>query len=225
MGSLTQVDKLIVPQALRFPQGFISGHPRVDAFIAQRMKALVAQGLAPAPGSKKIYVSRAKMPPNAPVARLLLEDVIDTNLRAEGYRIVYPEQMSFADQLRLYADADQLIFAEGSAFHVYVLVAQTRQKVFNVWRRKVMHPVFEKQLSSFQGPSLEGTSHVREMFMRRDAPNVRARAMSVLDFAGLGHDLVEAGFISGAHWRVPSEAEIEAAKAQLAEVFDLDRPS
>ncbi len=87
-----------------------------------------------------------------------------------------------------------------------------------------MHTVFEKQIASFEGPALEGTSHVREMYMRRDAPNVLARALSVLDFEALGRDLVQAGFITGTHWRVPGDAEIAAAKKEVSDVFDVDTP-
>ncbi len=219
---LTQVDKLIVPQAIRFPQGFISGHPRVQSFFGKRIERLMQENSSPA--YEKIYVSRAAMPRDAPVARLLLEDIIESNLRAEGYQIIYPEQLSFPDQLRLYTNAEKLIFSEGSAFHVYVLAAKSSQKIYNVWRRKVMHPVFGKQISSFEGPALEGTSHVREMYTRRDAPTVLARALSVVDIAALGRELMQAGFIDGTHWRVPDDSEVASAKNEVRDVYDIDTP-
>lgn len=217
----TRVERLIVPGAVRFAQGYLSGAGPNRAFFRSRVDAL---GPAQTPLPKRVFLSRSALPRADAQARFVLEGVFDENLAAEGFAVIHPETMPIRDQLRLYRDADDLVFAEGSAFHLYILAARAGQRVFNLWRRKRKHPVFARQLDSFGGPPLLGDSHVQKMFMRRDAPNVPARALSLVDFAALGADLESHGLITGRHWRIPSPAQIQRDVTEQAPEFDIQNP-
>ncbi|MEX5727218.1 hypothetical protein Ga0609869_000571 [Rhodovulum iodosum] len=217
----TRVERLIVPRAMRFPQGYLSGEGPNRAFFRDRVDAL---GPPEAPQPKRVFLSRSALPREDQQARFVLEKAFDDNLAAEGWTVVHPQTMPIRDQLRLYRDADDLIFAEGSAFHLYVLAARSGQRVFNLWRRKRRHPVFARQLDSFAGLPLLGESHVTHMFMRRDAPNMPARALSLVDFAALGADLESHGLITGRKWRVPTKAQIRRDIAEQSREFDTAHP-
>lgn len=210
-----QVDDLLVPQTLSFPLGALQGHPLNRAFFAARIAAL------PAPASAlpdRIFVSRSRLARNA--ARFVLEEEIDANFRAQGYTVIHPQDLPVAEQLRLYANASHLVFSEGSAIHLYVLAARPGQKIYFIWRRQVMHPIFARQLASFGAGPLEGENHVLSPLFHRRFPGDRARAASLVDFAALGADLAARGYVDGTRWRVPGREKIQRCLQDLDDVFD-----
>lgn len=216
----TQVDSLLLPQALRFPLGVIRGHPLNRAFfaaVADRLPADATSDAAPCPD--KIFVSRAGLPLAA--ARFVLEDALDANFAAQGYHVIHPEELSVSEQIRLYRGASTLVFSEGSAVHLYALLARPEQQVYFIWRRPMMHPIFNRQLDSFGGGPLQGDNHVLAMLPRRKFPNVMARSSSLLDFAALGQDLAERGFINASLWHSPSPKSLHRSLRQLRRQFDI----
>ncbi len=87
------------------------------------MRHLLASSAAPTPGAGeaveggKVYVSRSGLPIN--LGRLIGDVVLDPLLAAAGYRVFHPECCSIVEQIRVYAQAKDLIFMDGSS--VYVL--------------------------------------------------------------------------------------------------------
>lgn len=220
---ISQYERIIVPAALRFAPGYMKGGSMVRSFFHQRTQT---PALTDKATPKRLFVSRSQFRLNAAQnkACFVCETKIDELMQAEGYTVFYPEQHSPEEQFRHYNNADELVFAEGSSFHVYVLTARPGQKVYCLWRRKTMHPVFENQLKSFSGERLRGATQVKKMYYRRDAPTVIPWALSELDFDGLRDDLIREGMISGTAWASPEPKEIEAELAHHRNVYDLEHP-
>lgn len=218
----TQVETLLLPQALRFPLGVVRGHPLNRVFFAEAAQRAAAQQQSspPQPGPDKIFVSRAALPLAAP--RFVLEEALDANFAALGYRVIHPETLSVSDQMHLYGGASHLVFSEGSALHLYALMARPDQRVYFIWRRQVMHPIFNRQLNSFGAAPLLGGNHVLAMLPRRKFPTVMARASSLLDFAALGQDLVARDFINADDpWPSPSPRALKRGLRRLRAKFDI----
>jgi Glycosyl transferase family 2/Glycosyltransferase 61/Methyltransferase domain len=76
------------------------------------MDELVMRRLGPMHGEGTLYVSRA-----AQHARMAGEAYLEERLRASGVTVMRPELFSLEEQLRAYAGAERLIFAQGSAVH------------------------------------------------------------------------------------------------------------
>ena len=203
----TQFECLAVPSQLSvLGKGYVYGHP----FIRQMFSRFArADGERP----KKIYVSRRKL--SGYYGSIICEDVIEDNLRSEGYEIIYPEMLPLDEQLSIYHSAEKLIFADGSAIHLYAFMARPAQKVFVVWRREVTQG-FGMQIKTFDGPDLQGSPCVRTHFVPiKDGEN-KVRAAAVLDFERLGAQLKEAGFIEGHRWHSPTDAQTQKEVSALA---------
>ncbi|MEY8842758.1 glycosyltransferase 61 family protein [Cribrihabitans sp. XS_ASV171] len=213
----TRIERLFVPASFRFPAGFVAGHALMRDFAARR----VTRARANRPkGPEKLFVSRAALAREG--ARFVLESDIDRNMRSQGYTVLHPEKFGPAEQLRHYADADKLVFSEGSALHLYALAARPDQEVFIIWRRKTVFPVFERQITSFGGPVPVGRNHVMETLFHRRYPGANARAQCLLDFEGLGRDLAAQGFIEANGWTSPSRESLEQELAALSDAFDTE---
>lgn len=210
-----RVERLVVPGQL-VGDGLgasVGGHPRFRAFMG-RLKAAVA----PHPDGRDVYVSRAGLP--ADHGGILLEAAIEDNFARQGYAIVRPETLALDAQIALYRGARRLVFAEGSALHLYALVAEASQQVAIVYRRPSRHRKMEDQVAIFAGRRPVALEHVRgHVTWVGGAGNrkiARQNAYSVLDLAGLGAALAAAGFLDAAAWRVPSaDAERAAVAAQI----------
>ena len=61
---------------------------------------------------KKIYLSRRK----SEFSRLINEEKIESLFRASGFDIVYPEEMSFQEQIKLFTNAEMVAGVSGGAF-------------------------------------------------------------------------------------------------------------
>lgn len=223
VASRTRFERVIVPEAIRFGPGYMKGGPVVRSFFHARTRA---PNLLDPSTPSRLFVSRAALRSDMKrnKSNFVCEGALDDLLKAEGYSVFYPEQHSPAEQFRFYNNAEKLIFAEGSAFHAFVLTAKPEQVVYCLWRRKTMFPVFQEQLMSFSGQRLRGTSVVRQMFCRKDAPGNIPWALSELDFDALRDDLVAEGMISGTAWVSPSAADLAASRESFAEIYDLDAP-
>ncbi|MFM7464334.1 MAG: glycosyltransferase 61 family protein [Cyanobium sp.] len=78
--------------------------------------AEVAPGPSIACPSKKVYVSRSSLPTG--LGRLMGDVVLDPLLAEAGYRVFHPERCSTAEQIRLYSQANDLIFMDGSSIYL-----------------------------------------------------------------------------------------------------------
>lgn len=207
--SVTRVEALVVPDALVQPKiGYVFGHPLVRN-VMRPLGALRGEG------HRRLYVSKSKM---AKEAGIICECQIELNLSAEGYLVIHPEKLSIEDQLRAYNDATELVFAEGSALHLYALIARPDQKVFII-RRRSMNMVFDWQIASFGGQVIYSPPLVKSLWVPESDDRNRPHAQAVLDFTALRNLLLTEGFIFGPSWPEPSAAEIACDIEARQEVF------
>ncbi|MDX8350074.1 glycosyltransferase 61 family protein [Cognatiyoonia sp. IB215446] len=148
----------------------------------------------------KLYVSRSGL--GAGAGRYACEDYLEELLTVEGYQIYHPEKDDLPTQIAAYQKAEHLIFAEGSALHLFAMVRQPSQKVSVIQRRAALPPLIQVQMNDRPGPDVLEINAIREIFW----PPIRADHMSVclLDFSQLGATLAAGGFISGRNgWQNP----------------------
>jgi hypothetical protein len=197
----TEFETLAVPQQLvQNGSGYMFGHP----MIASMCKRLRLSGGA---GAKKVYVSRSKISKYA--GGILGDYLIDQYLEDAGYKIVYPETMSIRDQLATYSEAEQLIFTEGSALHLYALVANPTQRAFMIHRRVNTGLPFDWQIRSFGGPKLQGDPFVEKLWVpQHQAPNA-AQAKAIINFGALSQQLHDYGFVASPPWPQPNTENLE----------------
>lgn len=88
-----------------------SRHLQVTRRIAESLVDLDALGKE----SRAVYLSRTKL--RKAVRSYSIEEPIEAFCAASGCRIVYPERMSLAEQVRLFNSADVFAGFVGSAFH------------------------------------------------------------------------------------------------------------
>lgn len=185
------VEEILVPQQVE-KNGMVYGHPVMKELLLPLR--LINDG-----GGKKIYVSRARL--NLNDGGFFCEDLIEKYLIDDGYRVIYPEKMTIQQQLAAYNSAEKIIFAEGSALHLYALVARPEQHVFVVWRRKVATH-FEWQINTFGGSKkIYGALCIKEIYV---PPSGEVCARAVIDFEKLSEELYERNFISSKKWNALS---------------------
>lgn len=120
--------------------------------------------------------------------------------------------MPLRQQIETYNEADHIIFAEGSAMHLYALLAQSTQRIFVIWRRR-LHPGFGWQFATFGGPPVHGMPCIRRLWIP-DGAEVRGRAE--LDFMQLRNQLMSVGMIRGTNWPNPAAADFMAELDRLS---------
>ncbi|SEQ53465.1 glycosyltransferase 61 family protein [Sphingobium sp. YR768] len=196
----TQFELLAVPsQICDVPTGYANGHPMVRRLF----DPLKSQ---PLDGPEKIYVSRSKLGHSK--GGFFLEENIEANLIAEGYEIVHPQELSIAEQFRLYRSAKKIVAAEGSPVHLMSYACEPDQDIFVIWRRGV-HSIYLRLMESFGGPDIKNPSCIDRLIYPNDGSDY-LKARSVIDFAKLRDLLVNRGFISGERWSSPQGDMLEA---------------
>lgn len=68
-----------------------------------------------------LYLSKSKLGPGS-VHKIVNETEIENELQNHGVEVCYPEELHFADQLRLFATRSLVIGFNGSAFHTHTFV-------------------------------------------------------------------------------------------------------
>lgn len=152
----------------------------------------------------RLYVTRSGLGPAA--GRYACEDHLETLLAAEGYRIFAPEAHSIAEQVAAFQRAGKLIFAEGSALHLFALLRRPGQISAVIHRREALPEVMVTQMADRPGQPTLAINAVREVWW----PPQRGDhlGLSVLDFADLGQALRDAGLIDGRGWTPPTADEV-----------------
>lgn len=116
----------VFPQAEHLVVGPQPGYlDALDALSARRLPDVTRD-------LDHVYVSRAGMGPG----KLGGEDYLEQRLIAAGVTVIRPETLPLSEQLRFYARARMLIFAEGSAVHGRQLLGRIDQHIAVVSRRK-----------------------------------------------------------------------------------------
>ena len=154
-----------------------------------------------------VYVTRTALGPEA--GRFACEDHLETLLAQQGYQIFVPEQHSIAEQVAMFQRAGRLIFAEGSAVHLFSLVRRPGQISAVIHRRPELPAVMLAQMADRAGEPTRAVNVIADVFW----PPRRGDhlGLSVLDFAALGRELAAMGLIDAQGWLAPSEAMVQAS--------------
>ena len=99
----------------------------------------------------RVYVSRSRLGPQ--FEQYLEEPTLEAALVAEGYHVIHPETLSMREQIEVYQRAGKLIFADGSAVHLWSLFAKPGQSAAIILRRP-WHPIFRRWFKSFDRADL-----------------------------------------------------------------------
>ncbi len=125
--TVTECERLVLPADIcnlafrRCASGFF-----LDWLAANRPQHDLAQ-------TERIYVSRSGL--GLHHGQYLQETTLEAALARQGYRIFHPEAHPIRDQIATYAAARQLIFADGSAAHLWSLHARPGQAAAVILRR------------------------------------------------------------------------------------------
>ncbi len=195
------VEQLVVPDQLMAyaPRAdhLMAGHPVYQQFVRDQ----VSRVLAPLPDEPtgRIYVSRGKMPISK--GFFFREDLLEANLVQEGYRVIYPELLSMAEQLRLYRHASHVVLGTGTAAHVVALAMSGSQQVMLLARGKESDPVFLAQMHGM-GAEAREVNAVDGVFRPAEGPGRKPRVnahrtVTALRLAEVWAALREAGFVAG----------------------------
>ncbi len=175
----------------------------------------------PADPKMKLYVTRSGLGPDA--GRYACEDHLERLLAAEGYRIFSPEAHSIEEQVKTFQRAGKLVFAEGSALHLFALLRQPDQISAVLHRREVLPQAIATQMQDRAGRPTRAINAVTATWW----PPQRGDhlGLAVLDFDLLHRGLKDAGLIIGTRWKAPTQAEVQASlRAGLAPGEDVMSP-
>ena len=175
--------------------------------MTERMREWIAFRLpttGPVTKDRKVYFTRSRL--GVSVGRFCNEDLLEQLLLADGYEIVAPETLSLNRQVAIMQDAETMIFAEGSALHLYGLVQRPEQNVCVIQRRHELPSLIKSQL--LDGPSKVNFVEVISSILWPPKPGDNI-SIAQLDFEKLRDALVDAGCLSpDAAWRSPRSDEI-----------------
>jgi hypothetical protein len=125
-------EPVVVERLLVRAQGSNLGGGPAPAYldVLDRLSAWCADGAEPG-SPRKLYVSRSAQATGC----LLGERVLEAAMVDNGFTVFRPEQHPVARQMRAYAQADVVVFAEGSACHGVELMGRTLKAVVLLNRR------------------------------------------------------------------------------------------
>lgn len=183
-------DRIVTPSvqtriaALAVPDATVRIRHSVNRALLDTAGRLRAAFGASSHGEKrgwKIYVSRTLLPRKC----LIGEDYIEQLMQANGYELLYPELIGFADQVRLFAQADIVIGCGGSALH---------NILFSEPDVSVVHIAREAEINSnyFLFDKLRGV----EATYLAAAPGAAGEPPFLLDLPLIANTLAAQGFVS-----------------------------
>ncbi len=206
--------KLFVPSQLFGLGKYLDSHPEFITFFHQ-LRSKKRSG-----GSKfdKVYVSRANYPLHH--GSLICEKHLEDNLRQQEYEIVHPERLSIEEQIAIYTNSDTLLFSEGSALHLFAMVAHKHQKVGIICRRWSAQQ-FVNQINSFCGLNAKTFQNVTDYILPQDHHHPIANSAAVINFENLKADLVKAGFVNkDSPWYSPTKKHFDEEIKIYASAFE-----
>ena len=210
----TRVEELVVPG-----QGFgigplIGGAAQFRHFIQSRF----ARDIAPE-GGARLYISRSRLGPD--MGGIICEAQLEAQLQAHGYDSFHPQDHGLAAQIARYKAAKQVISIDGSALHLFALVARPDQRVAVIKRRPGSAPDgIVDHLAGFTGQSPVVLDALQRHWMRSDRRSADNMSFGEVDFPKLGAMLSEHGFLApdqslAAYSAVEAGEFIAAKEAEL----------
>jgi hypothetical protein len=140
----------------------------------------------------RLYISRSGIGPS--YGQFLQERLLETALEAEGYRVIQPENLPLLEQMDLYRRAQKLVFADGSAVHLWSLLASADQQAAIILRRPWLRN-FKFWFRSFNLVKVRILDRIVANFTGSGTAGRRPAAL--LDMQALWEDLREDGFHEG----------------------------
>ncbi len=125
----TACDSLLVPEDICNLEHRPCASPYFADWLTLRRPHPPQQG----DSAELVYVSRSGL--GFSQGQYLQETVLEDALAANGYLIFHPEAHPVSNQIAVYAAARKLIFADGSAVHLWSMAAQPGQDVSVILRR------------------------------------------------------------------------------------------
>ena len=199
----TRVQQLIVPG-----QGF--GLGRIIAGTGPFRKSIhnrFGQMIHP-DGPERLYISRSKL--GFRKGSLIGEARLETYLADHGYEIFHPEEHDLATQVARYKAAKQVIAAEGSAIHLFAMVARPDQQTAIVVRRRSgATDQIETHLQSFAGIT-PLTIDALSRTWKPHGPAKKRMWLGEMDMPRLQDALFTGGFLgdSPQNWHSLPDAEV-----------------
>ncbi|WP_137700925.1 glycosyltransferase family 61 protein [Marimonas lutisalis] len=197
---ITQVDHLDVP-GQAFGLGDIAFGTRVfrrfvDTHFARDIRA---------EGPERLFISRARQGVNK--GGFVGEEILDDRMARAGYEVFHPERHDIATQVARYKAAERVVGLDGSALHLYAMVAKAPQWAAVILRRnRGASRSLRRHMERFTGTA----PLVIEALARVGYSHGKKRLISALDFAAIGTELMAGGFLDqGVDWG-PLSAEEEA---------------
>jgi capsular polysaccharide biosynthesis protein len=169
------IEKLHIPELLQWNSVSEVDRGVFFDFLSNAQKQIESSSHCSTSSPKRIYVSRSRWDPLRGI--VVGEPDFEVFLAKNGYTAIYPETENLYTQLQLYANADSIIFAEGSAQHGCILLPNLKAKVAIVKRRpsqpretrnckvfgfrnNVCHIQEVRKYSGFNMPDWSGVSYV-----------------------------------------------------------------
>ncbi|MEH3145627.1 MAG: glycosyltransferase family 61 protein [Methylobacterium frigidaeris] len=107
-----KIDKLLIPETSLRPQAFgYEAYGELCRYIGKRL--LGSEPIIKNP--KPVWLSKTKLQHG--VSRFINEDIIERRLLDAGFDIIYPEELGFVDQIKLFTSRLVIAGTTGSAFH------------------------------------------------------------------------------------------------------------
>ncbi|MDP7150972.1 MAG: FkbM family methyltransferase [Paracoccaceae bacterium] len=211
----TEVEKLVVPG-----QGFGLGQI-VDG--TQAYRAAVHANFAAdveAKGEKKLYISRSKI--GFRKGALIGEERLEGYLSEQGYDIFHPEEHDLRSQISRYKAASHIIAAEGSAVHLFAMVARPDQKLAVIARRNSgATDQIERHVHSFSGTPPVPINALKRTWMPVGKTRKRM-GLGEINMSSVRSQLIRAGFIDATArtWTSYSVAGVEKLLGDGFELFE-----
>lgn len=162
---------------------------------------------------QKVYVARSGLDHGS---GLLGEHVLETILADAGFHIMRSERLPLPEQFALYANAEVLLFAEGSACHgVEVFGREALAHTILMNRRHTVRSQFEPVLAprSKRFDSYTGNPYLGSLFCNKEGAALRHRGIAAIAMHDLARFLSEIG--AADLGQIPTMAYLAAAHADL----------
>ena len=211
----TQVERLHIP-GQGFGIGRMSKGTRVfRRFIAEHF----ARDVAPE-GPENLFLTRSQLALDR--EGFVGEAIFDDRMARAGYEVFSPERHDLTTQIARYRAAKRIVGMDGSAFHLYGLVAREDQNVGVILRRqRGRSRAMCWQIESFAGRP----PHVIDTLKRnREWVVGKKSAIQDFDMERVGNRLKKSGLIdAGFDWGPLTSEEEAFAAAELAAEISADR--
>jgi hypothetical protein len=202
VGRPVRVEHLHVPaqgMGLLTQGDLIGGSAPYRAFIKRR---LAAQNF-PAPATRKLYISRARLVrAGLPAGQFFQESRLEQFFASEGYEIIYPELQDIPTQIAQYAMASHIVLPAGSAAHVAALCINGQQNIAVLRRFPRQNDQFTPQLRAMEPKSavlVEALSGMFRPIQKEDWQKIgysMASGAYLPDYPRLTVELRDLGFIA-----------------------------